>query len=103
MDGCSVTREAHHAAPRCLISLHEKANGTTSLDGEGIQAWLVCDECYAEHASVLVIVPGERVVMARCDHCWCYGNPREFVVVSPGGRKNAYSGTCATCVGEEGS
>jgi hypothetical protein len=31
--------EAHHAAPRCLISLHEKANGT-SLDGEGIQAWL---------------------------------------------------------------
>jgi hypothetical protein len=50
-----------------------------------------------------VIVPGERVVMARCDHCWCYGNPREFVVVSPGGRKNAYSGTCATCVGEEGS
>jgi hypothetical protein len=40
MDGLSVTREAHHAAPRCLISLHERANGTTSLDGEGIQAWL---------------------------------------------------------------
>ncbi len=39
MDGSSVTREAHHAAPRCLISLHEKANGS-SLDGEGIQAWL---------------------------------------------------------------
>src|SRR5215216_6721209 len=32
--------EVHHAAPRCLISLHEKANGTTSLDREGIQAWL---------------------------------------------------------------
>jgi hypothetical protein len=27
--------EVHHAAPRCLISLHEKANGT-SVDGEGI-------------------------------------------------------------------
>ena len=40
MDGSSVTREAHHAAPRCLISLHERANGTTTLDGEGIQAWL---------------------------------------------------------------
>jgi hypothetical protein len=39
MDKSSVTREAHHAAPRCLISLHERANGT-SLDGEGIQAWL---------------------------------------------------------------
>ena len=39
MDKSSVTREAHHTAPRCLISLHERANGT-SLDGEGIQAWL---------------------------------------------------------------
>jgi hypothetical protein len=31
--------EVHHAAPGCLISLHEKANGI-SLDSEGIQAWL---------------------------------------------------------------
>ncbi len=31
--------ELHHAAPRCLISLHEKANGSY-LDGEGIQAWV---------------------------------------------------------------
>ncbi len=32
--------EVHHAAPRCLVSLHERANGGTELDGEGIQAWL---------------------------------------------------------------
>jgi len=32
--------EVHHAAPRCLLSLHERANGTTSLDGEAIQAWV---------------------------------------------------------------
>ena len=38
--------EAHHAAPRCLISLHEKANGT-ELDGEGIEAWLEW-ECEAD-------------------------------------------------------
>ncbi len=31
--------EVHHAAPRCLVSLHERANGLP-LDGEGIQAWL---------------------------------------------------------------
>jgi hypothetical protein len=31
--------ETHHAAPQCLLGLHERANGT-SLDGEGIQAWL---------------------------------------------------------------
>ncbi len=60
---------------------------------------LVCDECYEEHALVLVIVPGDRVVMARCDLCWCYGNPREFMEVRPG---NAYSGTCGACA-EEGS
>lgn len=35
--------EAHHTAPRCLLRLHEKANGAASgasLDGEAIQAWL---------------------------------------------------------------
>jgi hypothetical protein len=31
--------EVHHAAPRCLLTLHERANGT-DLDGEGILAWL---------------------------------------------------------------
>ncbi len=31
--------EVHHAAPRCLLALHERANGP-SLDGEGIQAWI---------------------------------------------------------------
>jgi hypothetical protein len=74
----------------------------TCLTTEGTRV-LVCDDCYGEHSSVLVIVPGDRVVMARCDSCWRYGNPREFVEISPGGRKNAYSGTCAECAGEEGS
>jgi hypothetical protein len=31
--------ELHHAAPRCLLTLHERANGA-ELDGEGIQAWV---------------------------------------------------------------
>ena len=31
--------ELHHGVPRCLLTLHQKAHGT-SLDGEGIQAWL---------------------------------------------------------------
>jgi hypothetical protein len=30
--------EVHHAAPRCLLDLHERANGKTTLDGEDIQA-----------------------------------------------------------------
>jgi hypothetical protein len=74
----------------------------TCLTPEGYRL-LVCDECYEEHVSVLVIVPGDRVVMARCDQCWRYCNPRGFVEVSPDGRKNAYSGTCGACAGEEGS
>ncbi len=32
--------EVHHAAPRCLLGLHDRANGTTTLDGQAIQAWL---------------------------------------------------------------
>jgi hypothetical protein len=72
----------------------------TCLTPEGSRL-LVCDGCYEENSSVLVIVPGERVVMARCDYCWRYGNPRHFVEISPGGRKNAYSGTCGMCAAEE--
>jgi hypothetical protein len=31
-------KEVHHAAPRCLLRLHDEAGG--DLDGAGIQAWL---------------------------------------------------------------
>ena len=46
----------------------------------------------------LVIVLGDAVVTARCDECGAYFNPREMAQVSPGGRYNAYSGTCEACV-----
>jgi molybdenum cofactor biosynthesis enzyme MoaA len=45
----------------------------------------------------LVIVPGEVVVTARCDLCGAYCNPRGMVEFNPGGRYNAYSGTCRAC------
>ena len=36
--------DAHHAVPRCLLALHERANdddeGGGELDGAAIQAWL---------------------------------------------------------------
>jgi hypothetical protein len=35
----ALPKEVHHAAPRCLLRLHDEAtNG--GLDGAGIQAWL---------------------------------------------------------------
>lgn len=72
----------------------------TCLTPEGSRL-LVCDPCYAEHKRELTIVPGDRVVAARCDLCGTYGNPREFSGLRLGGRKGAYSGTCAACA-EEG-
>ena len=57
----------------------------------------MCDLCYGEHGNVLTIVPGDRLVTARCDACGAYGNPREFLGLSLGGRKGAYSGTCGGC------
>jgi hypothetical protein len=59
---------------------------------------LVCDPCWEEHASEFRIVPGNRVVTARCNRCGTYGNPREFFGLVLGGRKGAVSGTCRACV-----
>ena len=64
------------------------------LDGSRLR---VCDPCWEDRATGLVIVPGSHVVTARCDGCGVYGNPREFAEYRPGGRHGAYSGTCAAC------
>jgi len=68
--------ELHHTAPRCLISLHEKANGS-SLDGAGIQAWLEWEmeamhwrmpvEISRENLEALVETSG--VVLEKATHC----------------------------------
>lgn len=49
--------EVHHVVPRCLLTLHEKARGT-SLDGEGIQAWLEW-ELEAMRWKVPIDIPGQ--------------------------------------------
>jgi hypothetical protein len=60
----------------------------------------VCDSCWEVLTPWLVMVPGDGVVTARCGGCGGYFNPREMAVCSPGGRYNAYSGTCRTCAKE---
>jgi hypothetical protein len=57
----------------------------------------VCDPCYEVLGPWLVIVPEDGVVKARCEECDAYFNLRKMAQVSPGGRYNAYSGTCGTC------
>ncbi len=72
----------------------------TCLASDGSRLRL-CDSCWRARSLELVIVPGDGVVTARCDLCGRYGNPREFVEVSPGGRKDAYSGTCGACARDQ--
>lgn len=67
-------------------------------DGSRIR---VCDTCWEARASELMIVPGDHVITARCDLCGWYGNPREFAKAGPGGRKDAYGGTCGPCATKE--
>jgi len=59
----------------------------------------ICDLCW--EALRLVIVPGDASVTARCDQCGWYANPREFAEARPGGRKNAYAGTCGACARDQ--
>ena len=70
----------------------------TCITPEGSRL-LVCDSCYGECEAALTIVPGNRVVTARCASCGIYGNPRGFLGLRLGGRKGAYSGTCWMCAG----
>ena len=57
----------------------------------------ICDPWWEVLGAWLVIVPGDGVVTGRCEGCGAYFNPREMAECSPGGRYNAYSGTCRTC------
>jgi hypothetical protein len=57
----------------------------------------VCDPYWEVLAPCLVVVPGDAVVAARCGACGAYFNPREMAEVSPGGRHDAYLGTCGAC------
>jgi hypothetical protein len=57
----------------------------------------VCDSCWDVLRPWLMIVSGDEVVTARCKGCGSYFNPRYMAEFSPGGRYNAYSGTCEAC------
>jgi len=57
----------------------------------------VCAPCWKVLSGWLVMVPEDSVATARCDRCGAYFNPGEMKEFSPGGRYNAYSGTCRAC------
>ena len=73
---CTNNPEVHHAAPRCRISLYERADGTTTLDGEGIEAWLEweweamrwCVPVEISREDLQVLVERSTVVLEREKH-----------------------------------
>ncbi len=68
--------EVHHAAPRCLISLHERANGSAEITGESMQAWLEWEmeamrwrvPVEIDRADLEALVEGSEVVLEREAH-----------------------------------
>ena len=73
--------EVHHAAPRCLLTLHEKANGA-QLDGEGIQAWVEWEieamrwrvPVEVDRSDLEALVEASEVVLAREKHRLLHGS-----------------------------
>lgn len=69
--------EEHHAVPRCLLRLHDRANGSADLDGEGIQAWLEFEhECIRWGVDVEIsredledLIDRSTVLLGRAQHC----------------------------------
>ena len=68
--------EVHHAAPRCLVSLHQRANEGTELDGGDIQAWLEWEmeamrwrvPVEIERADLEALVEASETVLEREKH-----------------------------------
>jgi len=66
----------HHAAPRCLLTLHERANGA-ELDGEGIQAWVEWEieamrwrvPVEIDREDLQALVAASEIVLEQEKHC----------------------------------
>jgi hypothetical protein len=73
--------EVHLAAPRCLLTLHERANGA-QLDGEGIQAWVEWEieamrwrvPVEIRRADLEALVEASEVVLEREKHRLVHSN-----------------------------
>ncbi len=69
------TTEVHHAAPRCLLRLHEHAN-VAALDGAGIEAWLSWEAeavrwgvpLEISREDLAALVEAFTVALERCEH-----------------------------------
>ena len=69
-------REVHHAVPRCLLGLRDRADEHTDLDGEAIQRWLDYElealrwgvDPEVSREELAAMVEGSTVEIGRSEH-----------------------------------
>ena len=68
--------ELHHAVPRCLLSLYERATSHPGFDGEGIELWLEFGheamqygvEADVSREDLAALIEASTVVLPREEH-----------------------------------
>jgi hypothetical protein len=69
-------REVHHSAPRCLLSLRDRADAHPEFDGEGIQLWLDYEleallygiDPDISREELEALIEGSTVELSRAEH-----------------------------------
>ncbi len=63
----------------------------------GERRFVLCDPCYSPIRGETLIVPGVATVHGVCRGCSGWFSLRDLADVTPGGRRGAPSGLCASC------
>ena len=83
----SGRQEVHHAVPRCLLRLRDRADAHQEFDGEGIQLWLDYElealRCGVDpdvsRQELAALVEGSTVVVPREQHRAGHSEASDFV------------------------
>ena len=66
-------------------------------EGEEAEEWPLCQECYAEVAGEVMIVPGMSYVWGWCSGCKGWHHLNDMHRWAGGGPRGAPQGTCREC------
>ena len=68
-------------------------------EGEEAEEWPLCEGCYREVASEVMIVPGVVTAWGTCERCGEWLSVRELQDARLGGKRGAWTGVCRACAG----
>ena len=68
-------------------------------DGDDAEEWALCQECYAEVAGEVMIVPGVVTAWGTCERCGEWLSVRDLEDARLGGKRGAWTGVCRACAG----